>query len=368
MRGTIRHVSKFPPSTSGIGLYAALFETTFPPTIRVQRATFGPDPRTTQRLRASLHGLAQGLRGTAGADVLHVEIGGRSLAEFYFVVGTLLRRSRPWTVLTCHDVPSLAGATMLFTVLDRRGLRRVGMWLSSRLGAAVERWVMRESDSVFALTASGASEMAGRYGRSVHHLGHVVAEEPLPPRKDPLVLLPGYVSLQCPVAEIVRVVAEAPATSRGPWRVLVGAADQAHVERELRAVGPARRSLVEIQGQVSESELVASYLRAAVVLRVGSGHAATNHFAASGPLSLALACGCRVLTDDPRPGVTELADAALLCQTPSPLDALVGVLAEAAAADLAPEPTDRVGQLYGPAATHRRYIDALRDDAVQAGH
>src|SRR6187397_2421355 len=75
---TLLHVSKFPPSSSGIGLYAALFETALPE-VRVVRKPSHPDPTVTQQLRSSIAGFFAGIRGVRGAHIVHVELGGRSL-------------------------------------------------------------------------------------------------------------------------------------------------------------------------------------------------------------------------------------------------------------------------------------------------
>jgi hypothetical protein len=362
---TLRHVSKFPPSPSGIGLYAALFETCFAPPTRVVRRTFDPDPVVTQRLRSSARALFVGLRGAPGVDLLHVELGGRSLAEFYFAVGTLLRRDRPWLVITCHDVPSIVGLSMMFTVLDRRGMRRVGQWLSARLGAGLERWVLQNTDTVFALTGAGATVLEQRAGRPVHRLGHILVPRDLHDRKDPLVLLPGYVSTTCPVADIVRVVADAPPTDTGAWRVMVGAGEPRHLARELETLEPALLDRVTVQGGVDEDEMTATYARAAVVLRVGTGHHGGNQNAASGPLSIALGYGCRVVTDDPRPGVTELAAAGLIQQTSDPLFALREAMHAAGSGGLTPVSADAALRLYGPTATAARFWSAVRQDALR---
>lgn len=362
---TLLHVSKFPPSSSGIGLYAALFETSFPQT-RVLRRPSHPDPTVTQQLRSSIAGLFAGLKGARGVDIIHVELGGRALAEFYFVLGLLMRRKRPWTVITCHDVPSLVGATMLFTAFDRRGLRRLGLRLSSSLGAVLERRVARGTDTVVALTRNGARVLADRHGRAAHFLGHVIVGHQAPAHKEPVIFLPGYVGEQCPIADIARIAYEAPPTPRGPWRVVVGAGDQAHINRELAALKPEPRAAVENQGLVDEAELTATFLKAAAAVRFGSGHNLSNHLAASGPVALALGCGCAVLTDDPRPAVRELADEGLISQTSTPLEALRALLSGELGSTLAAADTDRALGLYGPGPTSTRYWAALREDASAA--
>ena len=80
----------------------------------------------------------------------------------------LLRRNRPWLVVTCHDVPSLVGATMLFRALDRRGLRRIGWWASQSVGRALERRVMKGLDTVLTLTRSGERVLGQEHGRPAH--------------------------------------------------------------------------------------------------------------------------------------------------------------------------------------------------------
>ena len=362
----VLHGSKFPPSPSGISLYALAFETALAPDARVSRLAFHPEPRVTQQLRTSLKAFFKGLSGGVGdVDVFHVELGGRSLAEFYFVVGLLLRRTRPWVVATCHDVPSLVGSSMLFSALDRRGMRRLGLWASRSAGHALETRVLDGIDTVLTLTRSGERAMREQWGRPAHFLGHVIYDEGVAV-KSPVVYLPGYVGRGCRIADICRIVHQAPPARQGRWRVIVGAADPEHVEEELAALSQEERSSVVIQGAVEEAEILATFREAAVVLRTGSGQSRSNYYAASGPLAIAIRCGCRVLTDDPRPVVQELHDEGLIEGVAHPLDALRDLLDAAAGTALrAKRPVEAV-DLYGREATRRRYWSALRADAAAA--
>jgi hypothetical protein len=279
---------------------------------RVKRLTAPAEPEVSQRFRSVVRGLVHGRRlRTDDVDVVHVELSGRSLYEFYFCSALVYRKQRPALVVTCHDAPSIAGSVCLVTALDRRGLRRLGVALSSTLGSHLERRVLTRAAAVMALTVEGANELAHRYSRVVEAVPHVTTRSTRDVSKERLAFIPGYVSRPDIVAEVIEGLIRPPGENPQPWRVLVGACDvpvQAEIERR---VGHTEAGQVCFTGSLDESALLATFDRATLVIRV-AGSGSDNGLAASGPLSIAAARGCVVITDDRRAGARELAEQGLV--------------------------------------------------------
>ena len=222
--GMIGYVSKFPPSPSGIALYASTFERVLQRFGPVERITAPADPRQSQRLGWSVRGFVRGLRDghSLRYAAIHVELGGRSLFEFYYALGVLSSRRTPLSI-TCHDTPSLVGQPCLFTVLDRRGLRRLGALLSSSLGGTWEKRLVAGAENVLCLTGAGAGALAERFGRRVSSIPHVVDDPgPLPEKAD-RVFLPGYVSDPGTITAVVSAVAGLNRDTGTTWQVVVAA-------------------------------------------------------------------------------------------------------------------------------------------------
>ena len=294
----LRYLSKLPPSPSGIGLYAREFLAALRATrLEVQVCRAPADPAVSQEFRQALAGFRLGRRLGADAIPLHVELSGRALFEFYAALGCLSRRDHPAVSITCHDAPSVAGAVLLFRGLDRRGLRRLTLACSTRLGFQLERRVVSRAEVVVALTAAGAGALQRRHGRPVTHIPHLVPSFP-PGHKDPCVFLPGYLGDAERIAALVAMVLEAAPTG---WTVRIGSCPD-----ETRAL-LSDEPRVSFTGHLDEDALLAEFARAALVVRDRPDQPDANAFAASGPLSWALASGCHCLTNDRRAGAQELA-------------------------------------------------------------
>lgn len=349
---TIGYVAKFPPSTSGIALYASVFERVLAADATVVRVYAPPDPRISQRLRSAVAGLlSAGLTPKTFTQV-HVELSGRGLFEFWYTVGLLLRRrTRPLITITCHDAPSLVGGTFLFACLDRRGFRRLGMALSRVIGRRLERYVMRSCDAVFVLTHEGSETMSETYKKIVFAIPHVV-DAPTSAAKSKLVFIPGYVADAKDIIEAARAV-----ISHGQhWQLVVGACPQS-VETEARLVLGEACTAVTFLGTASEELLRSTFSSAAIVLRLRRERGA-NELAASGPLCWALSHECICITNDTRAGARELAAAGLIHLSADPVADLRSLLAENQLAARLPS-RELVQSRLGIQATRERYRRAL---------
>lgn len=297
------YLSKLPPSPSGIGLYADEFVAALRAAhVNVEVYAAPPDPLATQRWRQAVVGFRLGRCWGVGPKPLHIELSGRALFEFYAGLGFLTRANHPNLSLTCHDAPSVAGAVLLFRFLDRRGLRRVGLGLSQRVGPWLTRRVVSQADAVFALTAEGARELAVNYRRPITHLPHVVPQRE-PHQKEPAVFLPGYLGSPAASTALARVIlAVAPLN----WTVRIGACSD-EVRAEL-----GREPRVTFTGFLDESALLSEFDRASLVVRERPTEEGANSLAASCPLSWAVAAHCHCITNDQRAGARELADLGLV--------------------------------------------------------
>src|SRR4051794_25712801 len=139
----IIYVSKFPPSPSGIGLYSRTSLDVLRGVADVNVIPGPAEPRRSQQLRQALRGLVIGWRLRHGADVVPAGVSGGGPFAFYLPLGLVVGRSAAPLFLTCHDVPSIVGQPLLFACLDRRGLRRLGVVLSQRVGAGLQRRVLQ---------------------------------------------------------------------------------------------------------------------------------------------------------------------------------------------------------------------------------
>ncbi|BBH17090.1 hypothetical protein Back2_13770 [Nocardioides baekrokdamisoli] len=283
------------------------------------------DPHRSQTLRSAIAGCVSGFRtGRRKPTLVHLELSGRALFEFWFGLGLRLSgRSVPYA-LTLHDPPSVVGASMLFGVLDRRGLRRIGMWLSRVVGARLERGLLGGAIRVFALTRAGAEAVSAERGIAAVALAHPV--EFSSPSPDRTVFLPGYLSDQVAAAEVVEALPRS-----GGWRVVVGASSE-NVRDAVQRAAEGTDLTIELLGFVDEATLLAVYRRSAVVVRLVTGPYA-NPLATSSPLCWALGAGAAVITNDPRAGASELAAEGVVMQTDAVGDAVTTLVTDRAACD-----------------------------------
>ena len=312
---TVAHVSSFPPSPSGVALYAAVFDQVLSGFGTVERVIAPADPKESQSLRSALRGLMLGLGPRLReADVVHLELSGRALYQFYAALGLTVGRRRGLLAITCHDAPSVVGWTLLFTGIDRRPFRRVAQRASSSLGHRLENRLLSRCDVIVALTEEGATEL-GRRAPTAVPLPHVVGRV-RHLAKEPRVFVPGYVSDPDVVASVADVVARRAPVGGVSWRLVVGSTD-AHTRREIeRRLTPEAHEVTHFAGHQSEEELLAEFARAFIVVRPVDGTRG-NSLAASGPLGWAASRGCLCLTDDARSGARELADHSLVIRASS---------------------------------------------------
>lgn len=291
------HVTRLPPSPSGVAAYAEAFRPVLDALGEVDVVRLPPDPAASQSGVLAVR-LARRLARRDPAEVVVVEQAGRGLAEFWAAWWLARRGRRVW--LMVHDVPELSGGAFFTTLLDRRGGRRVAAALSGTLGRRAERDLLRRAERVLCLSPAGARalESAHRLDRPVQHVPHVgaVTEVPVDGRTE--VLLPGYVADADDVLPLVRAAGDLPEG----WSVAVGAAS-AETERRVRAAAAESGTTgrVRLLGFLPEPEVRAAFARAAVVVRWRrDGWGGGGAYAVSGPLVAALGQGCAVVTNDSR--------------------------------------------------------------------
>lgn len=347
------YVSKFPPSPSGIGLYAAVFEQVLASIGDVRRHPAPAQPVDSQRMGAALRGMREGWRQGRRRpnEHIHVELSGRALFEFYYAVGALTAGA-PLTVTT-HDLPSVVGSPLLFTGLDRRFLRRFGEGLTTVFGHRLERYVLRRAMVVCALTAAGAEWLRTTYGVPAVSLGHVV-DCPTPVAKERIIFCPGYIGDAGPIREMLAAIGE----KNPEWRILVGSTTQRAAESisELLRGDQFSASMV---GDLDEESLLETFARSQVVVRVRNRGEA-NTLAASGPLAWSVARGCTVITNDTRPGARELEELGLIQVTEDWLARVQMELDRPFAPDHAEDIQVRAQRELGTRAVARKFEDLLR--------
>ena len=360
-RGTVLYVSKFPPSRSGVALYASVFEKVLQRLTPVRRLAAPSDPEISQSLRQALRGLLLGFRlDLSSIDRVHVELSGRALFEFYFCLGLTARpSSRTPLDITCHDSPSVAGATVLFRELDRPRLRRFGMVMSGIIGRRLEHRVMRRASTVWALTKAGAEALQLQYHVPVYDMPHVVDEKP-GIVKHRHIFVPGPLADAAPlVAVITRMSSQ--------WPLVIGHCTS-DVEEAVRTAVAGRFPL-SFTGFLDEQRLLEQFASAAVVLRVRGSLDSGNKLAASGPLSWAVSRGCLCITDDSRAGALELAHLRLVSRPdnlPVALDAAVRSFTDKKASAIASQAREVMG-IEAVSTLRAAVISRQRAPAVPGG-
>ena len=259
------------------------------------------DAPETQRLTAIASLLRRLVATLRSREFDHavVELSGRALAEYWaswFLTATR-RIDNVWIVV--HDAPSLVGPTFLITPLDRKGGRKIGMYLSRTVGNALERRLLARVAGVILLSQVGAKEF------SRVHPGVAVAAVPHPVftrtravhEADPTIYIPARfdVAIACNIFEVL-------ANHDRPPSVRFGSTPpEGRLAIEQEAHRHDLGDHVEFLGHLRDEELDLAYERATIVVRARSAamHDA-NRYAASGPIISAMAAGCVVVTGDPR--------------------------------------------------------------------
>lgn len=297
---SIVHVTRVPPSPSGVALYGrdvnVAYELLGPVTVYPMPA----DPAASQSFPLAFRTWSR-LRRQVGArseTIISFELAGRGLAEMW--AAWLLARSRRRVWVTVHDVPTVCGAAFLSRSLDRRGTRRLGIELSRTLGRLAERSLLRRAELTATLSAAGARALADEYllDREVVCIPHVLPAGPTP-ANETRILVPGYVGGADSVLPLVHALAVLPSS----WRLVVGAISAevaAAIEAAAGEAGVADR--IDLVGFVDEDTLDREFARAAIVVRwrADGWLSGSAPYAVSGPLIRALGRGCAVVTNDRR--------------------------------------------------------------------
>lgn len=166
---SILHITKVPPSSSGIARHAGAFDRALD--MVGDRCTIGLPVEAHQSQRAVLiFRLCRRVRRHVRenrTDLVVIDLSGRALAEFFAACVIAAHRQRPRIWLVAHDAPDLVGPPLLVALLDRKGGRRLGMELSGILGGQATRWLLRRSAALLAFSELGASALRERFGDEV---------------------------------------------------------------------------------------------------------------------------------------------------------------------------------------------------------
>ncbi|MFB9954723.1 glycosyltransferase family protein [Cellulomonas denverensis] len=314
------HLTRMPPSPSGVAAYAAVFRHALAEIAPTTTVELPPDPAASQSFPLARRLVRRLRRPLADpGTVLVVEQAGRGLAEFWAAWWLTRRGARVW--LMVHDVPALSGGAFFSRTLDRRGGRRLAALLSGTLGRRAERDLLQRVERVCCLSPAGAEALtaAHRLTRPVEPVPHVAVPPPLVPAAVAArraILVPGYVAAAEDVLPLLPVLAALPTD----WRLLVGACpDDAGAVLARAAAGLGVADRVELLGFTDEAGVRAAFARAAVVVRWrhSGWSGAAGRYAVSGPLIAAFANAGAVLTNDdrgaahllPRDGATLVRDA-----------------------------------------------------------
>lgn len=305
----IVHVTRIPPSPSGVSLYAQDMDAAYALIGNVVDLPLPPDPRASQSLplagRIWFH-----LRRRVRRDsptVISVELAGRGIAEMWAAWALARSGRRVW--VTVHDSPTLCGPALLTRTLDRRGLRRLGTWLSRVVGRPGERDLLGRAELVIALSPSGAEALSAAYDldRPVLHVPHVLPRGP-EPSDEHRILVPGYVGGADPVLPLVRMLRTLPSD----WRLVVGAAsDDANRSIAAAVEENGVSQSIQLRGFMDEESLDAEFARASIVVRWRRDGwlGGTADYAVSGPIIRAMGRSCAIITNDRR-GVSDCLTAA----------------------------------------------------------
>ncbi|MDP9183791.1 MAG: glycosyltransferase, partial [Actinomycetota bacterium] len=158
-----------PPLDSGSGLaqyacaYDALLEAEGVEVVRVdQQAIGGPAPlNSLADVRAYVSRAREAARG---CDLVHVELGGGALREFYSIIG--LRRSGLPIVVTVHDPPRAVWYPFLFDIFRRK--RRMGLamrLLTQPLALGLDRLALRHVTLIGTTTNAGVASLQRSFPR-----------------------------------------------------------------------------------------------------------------------------------------------------------------------------------------------------------
>jgi polysaccharide biosynthesis protein PslF len=174
LRPSVLHLAPEDPGESGIAAYAERF--------RGDLGRAGADVRTVKVDRhgapnsvAAVRRYVEAALSAARPDVVHAELGGVALREFY--AARALARSRDVPVfLTLHDPPwPVWWPFHVRSVREFRPVRGAVAAATSRAAAGLERGLLRAAAGLFVLSGSGATRT-----REVHGAG----------RLPPVVVLP----------------------------------------------------------------------------------------------------------------------------------------------------------------------------------
>lgn len=371
-RPRIIHVTKVPPSNSGIARHAGPFDRSLARVGSLTTVGLRLDAHESQRIGTTIRLARRVLRHLRddAPDLVIYDLSGRALAEFYSacIAALVPKHRRPVLWLVAHDSPELVGPPMLFSFFDRKGWRRVGMALSRWIGRPLERWLVSRVGAILSFSELGAGALRERFD----HL--VVRAVPLPTEllsassKEPIVYCPAGVS----AADLAPTL-EAFGAGGVPQYFRLRVGNLSGPDRELvvgRAEYLAMNDRVEFTGFLDQKRLDESFTTASIVVRHRSATGRPQGWgAASGPLVSALAAGCAVVSTDPRGSARCVAVAGRdLSATPEKLSDEIAATANdpRTVQELGARATEHIRSTHVPEAV-ARYLRAVWYDTRPGG-
>jgi glycosyltransferase involved in cell wall biosynthesis len=155
------HLAPSDPDASGIARYSDRFRRALEDAgvAASVPAWTGAQPHDLSGIRQYV---AEARRAVPDADIVHAELGGESLADFY-AAREVLRIAEVPLCVTLHDPPLAVWAPFAFSPLSRsRMLSAAARSLTAPVSRVLERGTISRVAEIFVLSASGASALGRR--------------------------------------------------------------------------------------------------------------------------------------------------------------------------------------------------------------
>lgn len=154
----VLHVAPPPGAPTGIAAYAARFRSALQAT-GVDVVALSPAPGRRDAPSTVRSTAREVVRLAGQCDIVHLELGGGSLPEYYAARAVADRTSCP-LVLTVHDPPRLVWSPFhIAPIHDYRGLRIGAGVLLAALARTHERQTARGASRLFTLSRTGAERL-----------------------------------------------------------------------------------------------------------------------------------------------------------------------------------------------------------------
>jgi polysaccharide biosynthesis protein PslF len=152
----VLHLCPDPEDRSGIAHYAERYRRA----VRSEGVEIGALTPTAGATLADLRRYARRVVATAGEfDVVHAELGGASLAEYYAALAVARRPGMPPLVLTAHDPPRLVWRPLHTAAVAGRRPLEAATLLADPFARRADRALARRTAAVLTLSALGAQRL-----------------------------------------------------------------------------------------------------------------------------------------------------------------------------------------------------------------